>query len=69
MSSLRMASNSFLYILHIATGARLVGAEDLELPSLSAVVTDFLQQHMDPAHDPVEGMLGMVRGACHQCAE
>lgn len=23
-------------------------------------MTDFLQEHMDPEHDPVEGMLGMV---------
>mmetsp|Transcript_1249 Transcript_1249/g.2468 ORF Transcript_1249/g.2468 Transcript_1249/m.2468 type:complete len:462 (-) Transcript_1249:326-1711(-) len=26
---------------------------------LHAVVTDFPQEHMDPAHDPVEGMMGM----------
>ena len=26
---------------------------------LHAIVTDFPQQHMDPSHDPVEGMLGM----------
>ena len=26
---------------------------------LHAVVTDFPQEHMDPAHDPVEGMVGM----------
>jgi predicted aspartyl protease len=29
------------------------------LPTLTAVVTDFPQEHIDPAHDPVEGMLGM----------
>lgn len=29
------------------------------LPKLYAVVTDFPQEHIDPAHDPVEGMLGM----------
>lgn len=40
-------------------GASLVGADWLPLPPLTAVVTDFLQEHMDPEHDPVEGMLGM----------
>ncbi|KAL7465150.1 hypothetical protein ACHAXS_005477 [Conticribra weissflogii] len=30
------------------------------LPSpLHAIVTDFPQEHMDPEHDPVEGMIGM----------
>lgn len=29
------------------------------LPLLHAVITDFPQEHIDPAHDPVEGMLGM----------
>jgi hypothetical protein len=34
--------------------------EMFALPSpLNAIVTDFPQEHMDPAHDPVEGMLGM----------
>lgn len=32
---------------------------ELPLPTLTAVVTDFPQEHIDPAHDPVEGMLGM----------
>lgn len=32
---------------------------DLDLPNLHAVITDFPQEHIDPAHDPVEGMLGM----------
>ena len=31
----------------------------LPLPPLHAIVTDFPQEHMDPGHDPVEGMLGM----------
>lgn len=31
----------------------------LDLPMLHAVITDFPQEHIDPAHDPVEGMLGM----------
>jgi hypothetical protein len=35
------------------------GASALPLPSLYAVVTDFPQEHIDPQHDPVEGMLGM----------
>ena len=35
------------------------GASELPLPSLYAVVTDFPQEHIDPQHDPVEGMLGM----------
>ena len=29
------------------------------LPKLNAVITDFPQEHIDPAHDPVEGMVGM----------
>eukprot|EP00978_Attheya_sp_CCMP212_P008495 scaffold19934_cov50-Attheya_sp.AAC.3 len=33
-------------------------ADALNLPLLHAVVTDFPQEHLDPAHD-VEGMLGM----------
>ena len=33
--------------------------ERLELPPLTAIVTDFPQEHLDPRHDPVEGMLGM----------
>lgn len=33
---------------------------DIELPPLTAVVTEFVQAHLDPEHDPVEGMLGMV---------
>ena len=32
---------------------------ELSLPTLHAIITDFPQEHMDPAHDPVEGMLGM----------
>jgi hypothetical protein len=32
---------------------------DLVLPQLTAAVTSFPQEHIDPAHDPVEGMLGM----------
>jgi len=31
----------------------------LPLPPLYAVVSDFPQEHLDPEHDPVEGMLGM----------
>jgi hypothetical protein len=31
----------------------------LEMPKLTAVITDFPQEHIDPAHDPVEGMVGM----------
>lgn len=89
-----------LLLCSAAAGARLVGAEQLQLPPLSAVVTDFVQvatylaafsaalprlpayimscivldspkpptlitvqEHLDPEHDPVEGMLGMVRCA------
>jgi hypothetical protein len=47
-------------------GAALVGGstraasqDQLPLPNLTAVVTPFPQEHLDPAHDPVEGMLGM----------
>jgi predicted aspartyl protease len=32
---------------------------ELPLPNLHAVITDFPQEHIDPAHDPVEGMIGM----------
>lgn len=32
---------------------------ELKLPTLHAFVKDFSQEHMDPKHDPVEGMLGM----------
>lgn len=35
------------------------GSAELVLPKLHAIVTDFSQEHMDPMHDPVEGMLGM----------
>ncbi|KAL3778399.1 hypothetical protein ACHAWO_013277 [Cyclotella atomus] len=35
------------------------GEERFDLPPLTAIVTDFPQEHMDPSHDPVEGMLGM----------
>ena len=33
--------------------------DELVLPMLHAVVTDFPQEHIDPIIDPVEGMLGM----------
>jgi hypothetical protein len=32
---------------------------ELKLPPLYAVITDFPQEHIDPLHDPVEGMIGM----------
>jgi hypothetical protein len=42
------------------SGLKLCSSEgDLLLPKLHAIVTDFEQEHMDPAHDPIEGMLGM----------
>ncbi len=45
------------------TGAAIAGndgsSSDLALPPLTAVITNFPQEHIDPAHDPVEGMLGM----------
>jgi len=31
----------------------------LALPPLDAVITIFPQEHIDPNHDPIEGMLGM----------
>jgi hypothetical protein len=34
------------------------GGEEFKLPKLHAVITDFPQEHIDPAHN-VEGMLGM----------
>ena len=33
--------------------------DEMPLPPLHAVITDFPQEHIDPKHDPVEGMLGM----------
>lgn len=35
------------------------GSDELPLPKLHAIITNFPQEHIDPAHDPVEGMLGM----------
>lgn len=35
------------------------GKNEITLPTLHAVITDFPQEHIDPTHDPVEGMLGM----------
>lgn len=41
-------------------GASIAGTNgDLALPQLTAAVTSFPQEHIDPNHDPVEGMLGM----------
>lgn len=42
-------------------GASLCDAKkiQLNLPDLHAVVTDFPQEHIDPKHDPIEGMLGL----------
>mmetsp|Transcript_14804 Transcript_14804/g.32160 ORF Transcript_14804/g.32160 Transcript_14804/m.32160 type:complete len:457 (-) Transcript_14804:276-1646(-) len=44
----------------LCCGTFSTGESFFPLPSpLHAVVTDFPQEHMDPAHDPVEGMVGM----------
>ena len=42
-------------------GASLCDGKDqnLPLPELHAIVTDFPQEHIDPKHDPIEGMLGL----------
>lgn len=44
------------------TGASLCGDGDgaaaFPLPEMHAIVTDFPQEHIDPGHDPIEGMLG-----------
>ena len=51
-------SNAFVEL----TGASIDvgdGSSGLDLPKLTAVITSFPQEHIDPAHDPVEGMLGM----------
>lgn len=43
-------------------GASLCCNEDgrmLIVPDLHAIVTDFPQEHLDPKHDPIDGMLGM----------
>ena len=37
---------------------KIQGGEEFKLPKLHAVITDFPQEHIDPAHN-VEGMLGM----------
>ncbi|KAL3926290.1 MAG: hypothetical protein SGARI_005656, partial [Bacillariaceae sp.] len=43
------------------TGASIATGDGaaLALPQLTAAVTSFPQEHIDPSHDPVEGMLGM----------
>jgi hypothetical protein len=40
---------------------------ELDLPKLHAIITDFPQEHIDPAHDPVEGMLGMEMLSLFDC--
>jgi len=35
------------------------GQTEFRLPTLTAVVSDFPMEHIDPLHDPVEGMIGM----------
>jgi hypothetical protein len=35
-------------------------ALELPLPNLHAIITEFPQIHIDPAHDPIEGMIGMI---------
>lgn len=35
------------------------GDQEIDIPNLHALITDFPQEHIDPAHDPVEGMIGM----------
>jgi hypothetical protein len=44
------------------------GQPDLMLPPLTAVVTSFVQEHLDPEHDPVEGMLGQVGSIAAGCS-
>lgn len=43
----------------LCCGSFASGNSELPLPTLYAVVSDFPQEHLDPDHDPVEGMLGM----------
>ena len=43
----------------LCCGAFAEGKSEFPLPPLHAIITDFPQEHIDPAHDPVEGMLGM----------
>ena len=45
--------------LSLCCGEFADGASELPIKNLHAVITDFPQEHIDPAHDPVEGMLGM----------
>lgn len=62
MSGLAAGGSTVSNALVPLTGAAIAGeggGEDLPLPQLTAAVTPFPQEHIDPAHDPVEGMLGM----------
>lgn len=43
----------------LCCGRNMADGEAYPLPLLHAVITDFPQEHIDPAHDPIEGMLGM----------
>jgi Aspartyl protease len=42
-----------------ATSSTDIKQQELSLPTLHAVITDFPQEHIDPKHDPIEGMIGM----------
>ena len=39
---------------------------ELKLPNLRAIITDFPQEHVDPAHD-IEGMLGQEMLSIYDC--
>lgn len=52
------ASNPFVELTDVSIDVG-ENASGPELPKLTAVITDFPQEHIDPAHDPVEGMVGM----------
>jgi len=53
------ASNPIVELDGLSIDVGDAAASGPALPKLSAVITDFPQEHIDPAHDPVEGMIGM----------
>ena len=45
--------------LPVSTGDKTSSSSSIPLPVLHAVVKDFPQEHLDPTHDPIQGMIGM----------
>ena len=62
LSTIAGGGERVLYPIVELTGVSIDIGDDASgppLPKLTAVITDFPQEHIDPAHDPVEGMVGM----------